>query len=82
MHINVGRDLWQDPWFLVGLSLTLLFAGLALLGPPLAPFDPWDISFAPISPPSAVHPLGINDGGQDIFPSFSMPSGIRWPLVS
>jgi len=47
MHINMSRDLWQDPWFLVGLSLTLLFAGLALLGPPLAPFDPWDISFYP-----------------------------------
>ncbi len=67
MHINMSRDLWQDPWFLVGLSLTLLFAGLALLGPPLAPFDPWDISFTPISSPSAAHLLGINDGGQDIF---------------
>ncbi len=67
MHVRLIRDLHHDPWFLIGLSLTLLFAGLALLGPPLSPFDPWDISFTPISPPSAAHLLGINDGGQDIF---------------
>ncbi|MBW2170185.1 MAG: ABC transporter permease, partial [Deltaproteobacteria bacterium] len=28
---------------------------------------PWDMSFEPISPPSASHILGTNDGGQDIF---------------
>lgn len=67
MHVKGIKDLRHDPWFLTGLGLTLLFAVAALLGPLLAPFDPWDISFTPISPPSQAHLLGINDGGQDIF---------------
>jgi peptide/nickel transport system permease protein len=67
MHINFHQKVFLDPWFITGFFLALLFAIAAILGPPLAPFDPWDMSFAPISPPSVTHFLGINDGGQDIF---------------
>jgi len=67
MHIDIRQAVSRDPWFVVGFSLGLLFSIMTLLGPPLAPFDPWDISFTPLSPPSARHFLGINDGGQDIF---------------
>ena len=41
-------------------------AAAAFLGPIVAPYDPNDISFMPLSPPSADHWLGINDGGMDI----------------
>lgn len=67
MPINPDRTFFRDPWFVAGLTLSIFFAVMTLLGPELAPFDPWDISFTPISPPSARHLLGINDGGQDIF---------------
>ncbi len=67
MHIDFRQRVFLDPWFITGFFLALLFGIVTLLGPPLAPFDPWDMSFAPISPPSATHFLGINDGGQDIF---------------
>ncbi len=67
MSINADRTFFRDPWFVAGLSLSIFFAVMTLLGPELAPFDPRDISFTPISPPSARHLLGINDGGQDIF---------------
>jgi len=67
MPINPDRTFFCDPWFVAGLSLSIFFAIMTLLGPELAPFDPRDISFTPISPPSARHLLGINDGGQDIF---------------
>ena len=67
MPINTDRTFFRDPWFVAGLSLSIFFAIMTLLGPELAPFNPWDISFTPISPPSARHLLGINDGGQDIF---------------
>ena len=67
MHIDFHRKVFRDPWFITGFFLALLFAIATILGPPLAPFDPWDMSFVPISPPSASHILGINDGGQDIF---------------
>ena len=67
MHIDIRQTLFRNPWFVVGFTLALLFTAMTVLGPPLAPFDPWDISFTPISPPSARHFLGTNDGGQDIF---------------
>ena len=67
MHINLHQTVFRDLWFITGLVLALLFTIAIILGPPLSPFDPWDMSFVPISPPSASHFLGTNDGGQDIF---------------
>ena len=67
MHVNVRRELFHDPWFVVGLGLAALFAAAVLLGPTLAPYDPHDISFTPLDPPSSRHLLGVNDGGMDIF---------------
>jgi len=67
MHIDFHLMVFRDPWFITGFFLALLFGIATILGPLLAPFDPWDMSFVPISPPSASHILGINDGGQDIF---------------
>ncbi|MDF1615103.1 ABC transporter permease [Desulfurivibrio dismutans] len=57
----------RDPWLTVGLLLLLLLAGLSLLGPLLTPHDPHDMSFMPLSTPSAQHWLGVNDGGMDIY---------------
>lgn len=67
MDVDLHQNIFQDTWFLTGFVLAVVFTIIILIGPLLAPFDPWDMSFAPISPPSAKHLLGINDGGQDIF---------------
>jgi peptide/nickel transport system permease protein len=67
MHIDVRGQLARDPWFVTGMGLALFLGFLVLLGPMLAPHDPHDMSFRPLSPPSAVHWLGVNDGGMDIF---------------
>jgi peptide/nickel transport system permease protein len=67
MHVRFRETSLKDPIFMVGIGLAALFVAIALLGPLLAPFDPWDMSFVPISPPLAPHYLGVNDGGQDIF---------------
>jgi peptide/nickel transport system permease protein len=66
MHVRVGRQVFSDLWFLFSISLIVFFAVITLLGPPMAPFDPWDMAFPSISPPSGAHLLGTNDGGQDI----------------
>ncbi len=67
MNIRFKKGLFRDRWFTVGFFLAVFFAALTLFGPALSPFDPWDMSFEPISPPTADHILGVNDGGQDIF---------------
>lgn len=57
----------RDPWFITGMGLALVLFFLVVLGPPFAPHDPNDMSFRPLSPPSAENWLGVNDGGMDIF---------------
>jgi peptide/nickel transport system permease protein len=66
MHVSIRQDLAKDPWFVIGLGLGSALLLLVMLGPPLVPHDPHDISFRPLSPPSAQHWLGVNDGGMDI----------------
>jgi peptide/nickel transport system permease protein len=67
MHLNVGRELAKDPWFVAGIGLALLLMAMVLAGPWFAMHDPHDMSFRPLAPPSAEHWLGVNDGGMDIF---------------
>jgi peptide/nickel transport system permease protein len=66
MHVNFRRELFRNPWFVAGLVLAGVFALAATFGPPLAPYDPNDMSFRPLSPPSSRNLLGVNDGGMDI----------------
>jgi peptide/nickel transport system permease protein len=67
MHIEFRKQMLRDPWFMTGFGLAFMFFMIALIGPFLAPFDPWDMSFTPLSSPTSLHLLGVNDGGQDIF---------------
>jgi len=50
----------------VGLGIVLFYLGIAILVPWLAPHDPVAYSGNPLERPSAAHPLGTNDVGQDI----------------
>ncbi len=67
MHLDFRSRLIRDPWFLTGSALALLFALLMVAMPWLTAYDPHDMHFQPLSPPSAEHWLGVNDGGMDIF---------------
>jgi peptide/nickel transport system permease protein len=84
MHVDLHRYIFQDTWFLTGFSLAIIVAVTVLAGPSLAPFDPWDMAFTPLSPPSAEHFLGINDGGQDIFSEliFAIRNTVTFGLFS
>ncbi len=66
MHRDVRAQLLKDPWFFVGGLLAVVLTGLIVLGPVMAPHDPFNRSFQPMSPPSHEHWLGVNDGGMDI----------------
>ncbi len=66
MQADPRGMLFRDPWFVAGISLLSLITLFTALGIVLWPHDPHDISFSPLSPPSAENWLGINDGGMDI----------------
>jgi peptide/nickel transport system permease protein len=66
MHIDLCRNLLRDPWFISGILMLMVIIGTLLLGPLFTPYDPHDISFIPLSPPTGEHWLGVNDGGMDI----------------
>jgi len=51
---------------LIGLLVLVAFAFSALLAPVLTPHDPWQ-HFQPFTEPTAVHLLGTDDVGRDIF---------------
>ena len=64
-----ARWLWhQAPGaLLIGLTVTLIWVGLALLAPVLTPFDPIKIDAAnALLAPSATHPLGTDSVGRDL----------------
>jgi len=50
---------------LVGFSILLLFTLVAILGPRMSPYDPYQ-SFTPYQPPSLSHPLGTDYFGYDV----------------
>jgi peptide/nickel transport system permease protein len=50
----------------LGAAVLILFVVVALAAPLVAPYDPHAFSGRPLERPSASHPLGTNDAGQDI----------------
>jgi peptide/nickel transport system permease protein len=50
----------------LGAAILGIFLLVALAAPLLAPYDPHTFSGRPLERPSAAHPLGTNDAGQDI----------------
>ena len=51
----------------VGLALVALVVGLALIGPSIAPHDPFVITGGSLVPPSFRHPMGTDALGRDVF---------------
>jgi peptide/nickel transport system ATP-binding protein/peptide/nickel transport system permease protein len=50
----------------VGLVIVVTLILVAILAPFIAPYDPTERVGPPFAPPSAAHPLGTNDIGQDL----------------
>lgn len=51
---------------LIGAALLVAFVVVAIFAPLIAPYDPRSPAGEPFGVPSAAHPLGTNDVGQDI----------------
>ncbi len=53
-----------------GYLILLFFVLLATFGPMLTPYDPQRTGVDILQPPSAAHPLGTTNTGQDVFAQF------------
>ncbi len=54
----------------IGLSVVLLFLGLAIVGPWLTDAEPFEFGFPTGEPPSTAHWLGTTAPGQDVYAQF------------
>ena len=61
------RTLQRDKKALFGLFVLAAFTLGAIFAPWVAPYDPRAQEFKMLLPPSAVHPLGTDDLGRDLF---------------
>jgi peptide/nickel transport system permease protein len=62
------RLVWGPTEGKVGVLLLALFVCVAVLGPTLAPYNPYTIGVgAPVAGPSAQHWLGTDELGRDVF---------------
>lgn len=65
----VVRSRWQplrSRKILIGTVIMGIFVVMAVVGPWVAPHDPSAITSAALQPPSAAHPLGTTQTGQDV----------------
>lgn len=64
--VRLVRSFLALPGARVGIALTVLTAGVAVLAPVLAPGDPFASVAEPFLAPSRAHPLGTDDLGRDL----------------
>jgi peptide/nickel transport system permease protein len=57
---------WHNPLALLGLGVLVFMIIVAVAAPVVAPFDPDEISYDFLAPPSREHLLGTDDVGRDV----------------
>ena len=57
---------WRDKKALVGSVVLTIFLLSAIFGNVISPYDPSDMAFDMMEPPSWAHPLGTDDLGRDL----------------
>ncbi|MHA2067493.1 MAG: ABC transporter permease, partial [Candidatus Thorarchaeota archaeon] len=55
---------------LIGLAILLFFLAIAIVGPFIAPHDPYSSTGIYFAPPSSEFPMGTDDSGRDVFSQF------------
>ena len=63
-----GRAEWY--MMVIGMSILVLFLGIAVFAPYISPHDPNAMVDKPFLPPNSKHIMGTNQLGQDVFSRF------------
>jgi peptide/nickel transport system permease protein len=74
------RPLARQPLTVVGAAIAVLWLLVAAFAPLVAPHDPLEQSFAPLSSPSADHLFGTDELGRDVFSRVVYGARISLPL--
>jgi peptide/nickel transport system permease protein len=78
MHVRPGRQLIRSATGRAGVGLLAVVVLIAVIGPFVSP-DPARQTVRVLEPPSAAHPLGTDDVGQDVWARLA--SGARTSVV-
>jgi peptide/nickel transport system permease protein len=71
---------WRQPLALVGVAVAVGWFLVALLAPWIAPHDPLEQTFVPLSPPSSDHLFGTDELGRDVLSRVMYGARISLPL--
>jgi peptide/nickel transport system permease protein len=71
---------WRQPLTVIGATVAIGWAVVAVLAPVLAPFDPLEQAFVPFEAPSAEHPFGTDELGRDVLSRVIYGARISLPL--
>ncbi len=80
--INIIAFLWRHPTSAFGLMVFFLLIALALLGPLIAPFDPYTQNLQnTLQPPSSEHWFGTDELGRDILSRILFGAAITLRII-
>ena len=77
------RLLLRNPMALAGIAVVLLWVGIALLAPLVAPYDPIDQQVRQrLQGPSPAHLLGVDELGRDVFSRLLFGGRVSLPVAA
>jgi peptide/nickel transport system permease protein len=68
--LDLLRKFKKEPLGILGVAILLFFTIIAIIGPYVAPFEPYRMGTDYLADPSWDHPMGTDDAGRDIFSQF------------
>jgi peptide/nickel transport system permease protein len=72
---------FKQPLALIGISIAVAWALIAIFAPLIAPHDPLAQTFTPSQPPSGHHLFGTDELGRDVFSRVIYGSRVTLPIA-
>ncbi len=81
---NKMKELIGNKMFITGVAIFSFMIIISITAPLISPYNPWQMQFTPFEDISISHPLGINNGGQDILSEllYSIQNSIYFGIIT